>query len=348
MDIKKAIALVIEGQNLNEEQMVEVMDEIMSGEATPAQIAAFITALRIKGETVEEISGAAKVMRDKATRISTGIDTQNNGIVVDTCGTGGDGSGTFNVSTASAFVVAGAGITVAKHGNRSISSKCGSADVLEAAGVVLDLAPEAIGECIRKVGIGFLFAPALHGAMKYAIGPRKEIGVRTIFNVLGPLTNPAGANVQVLGVFAGELTEPLAEVLGKLGARRALVVHGEGNLDELTVTGKTRVSELKDGMVTTYTVRPSDVGLNSAALADLQGGDTAEESAKQLQAILSGETGPKRDMVLLNSGAALMAAGRCDDISAGVSLAAEIIDSGKAKKKLDALVAFSASLAKRK
>lgn len=345
MDIKKAIALVIEGGNLSEEQMIEVMDEIMSGEATPAQIASFITALRIKGETVEEISGAARVMRNKATRISTGVDTQNQGIVVDTCGTGGDGSGTFNVSTASAFVVAGAGITVAKHGNRSISSKCGSADVLEAAGVVLNLAPEAIGECIKKVGIGFLFAPALHGAMKYAIGPRKEIGVRTIFNILGPLTNPAGANVQVLGVFASELTEPLAEVLGKLGTKRALVVHGEGNLDELTVTGKTRVSELKEGKVTTYTVTPSDIGLASATLADLQGGDTAEKSAGQLRAILDGELGPKRDMVLLNSGAALMAAGCCEDLRAGVSLAAEIIDSGKAVEKLDALVAFSATLA---
>jgi anthranilate phosphoribosyltransferase len=344
MDIRKAIGLVIDGGNLSEEQMIDVMDEIMGGEATPAQIASFITALRIKGETVEEITGAAKVMRSKATRVSTGIDTSNQGIVVDTCGTGGDSSGTFNVSTASAFVVAGAGITVAKHGNRSISSKCGSADVLEAAGVKLDLAPKEISECIQKVGIGFLFAPALHGAMKHAIGPRKEIGVRTIFNILGPLTNPAGANVQVLGVFASELTEPLAAVLGRLGTRRALVVHGEGNLDELTITGKTRVSELKDGKVTTYSISPGDVGLSTATLSQLQGGDTAEESAEQLRAILTGEQGPKMDMVLLNSGAALMVAGCCEDLKAGVGMAAETINSGKAIEKFNALVAYSSRL----
>lgn len=344
MNIREAIALTIEGNSLNEEEMIAVMDEIMSGEATPAQIAAFITALRIKGETVEEITGAVRVMRNKATRISTGVDVENKGIVVDTCGTGGDSSGTFNVSTTSAFVVAGAGITVAKHGNRSISSKCGSADVLEAAGVVLDLAPEKVGECIETVGIGFLFAPALHGAMKYAIGPRKEIGVRTIFNILGPLTNPAGANVQLLGVFDPALTEPLAQVLGKLGTKRALVVNGEGNLDELTVTGETRVSELKEGSVSTYSIDPADVGLAKTTLDKLQGGATAEESAEQLVAILGGEKGPKRDMVLLNSGAALMAAGSAKDLKEGVEMASEIIDSGKAREKLNALVELSAKL----
>lgn len=344
MDIRGAIKRVIEGGNLREEEMVAVMDEVMSGEATPAQIASFITALRIKGETVEEITGAAKVMRKKATRVDTGVDIEAGGIVIDTCGTGGDGSGTFNVSTASAFVVAGHGLTVAKHGNRSISSKCGSADVLEACGVVLDLPAEDVSRCIKEVGIGFLFAPALHGAMKHAIGPRKEIGVRTIFNILGPLTNPAGANVQVLGVFAEELTETLARVLGKLGAHRALVVHGEGNLDELTTTGITKISELKNNEITSYTIKPADLDLPISTLEQLRGGATAEEAAVQMQAILGGEPGPKKDMVVLNSGAALMAAGVTTDLSAGVELAGEIIDSGKAKAKLDALTAFSKHL----
>lgn len=347
MAIREAIGLVIAGDNLSETQMLAVMDEIMSGAATAAQIGSFITALRMKGETVEEITGAARVMREKATRIDTGVLMAEDGVVVDTCGTGGDSSGTFNVSTASAFVVAGAGITVAKHGNRSISSKCGSADVLEAAGVVLNLPPADIGACIRETGIGFLFAPALHGAMKHAIGPRKEIGVRTVFNILGPLTNPAGANVQVLGVFAPELTEPLARVLGRLGTKRALVVHGEGNLDELTVTGMTRISELKDGEVINYTISPADVGLTTANLDELRGGETAEESAMLLRGILAGEKGPRRDMVLLNSGAALMAAGACGNLKDGVQLAAEIIDSGKALAKLEALVAVSSRLAQK-
>lgn len=347
MEIREAIGLVIAGRDLTEEQMLTVMNEIMSGEATPAQIGAFITALRMKGETVEEITGAARVMRQKATRIDTGVIISEDGVVVDTCGTGGDGSGTFNVSTASAFVVAGAGITVAKHGNRSISSKCGSADVLEAAGVVLNLPPEDIGACIRETGIGFLFAPALHGAMKHAIGPRKEIGVRTVFNILGPLTNPAGANVQVLGVFAPELTEPLAQVLGRLGTKRALVVHGEGNLDELTVTGMTRISELKDGEITNYTITPADVGLTTASLDELRGGETAEESAVLLRDVLTGEAGPRKDMVLLNSSAALMAAGACANLRDGVQLAAEIIDSGKALAKLETLVAASCRLAQK-
>lgn len=344
MDIKAAINEVICGNDLSEKQMFTVMNEVMSGVATPAQIGSFITALRMKGETVEEITGAVRVMRDKATRIETGVDIAGEGIVVDTCGTGGDGSGTFNVSTTSAFVVAGAGITVAKHGNRSISSKCGSADVLEAAGVILNLSPEDIGNCIQQVGIGFLFAPSLHGAMKYAIGPRKEIGVRTIFNILGPLTNPAGANVQVLGVFAEELTEPLAKVLGRLGCKRAMVVHGEGNLDELTITGRTRISEYRNGKVETYTITPADVGLALSSLSDIQGGSTADESAEQLNFILAGEKGPKRDMVLLNSGAALMAAGRCTDLKSGIGLAAEIIDSGKAEKKLQDLIEMSLRL----
>lgn len=344
MNIQQAIQQVIDRQNLSEEDMTSVMNEIMSGEATDAQIGSFITALRMKGETVEEITGAVRVMRDKATPIDTGVDTDTGGIVVDTCGTGGDGSGTFNVSTTTAFVVAGAGLKVAKHGNRSVSSNCGSADVLEALGVRLDLTPDQVGQCIREVGIGFLFAPMLHGAMKYAIGPRQQIGVRTIFNILGPLTNPAGANVQLIGVFAAALTQPLAEVLGKLGSKRALVVHGEGNLDELTVTGTNRVSDLHNGKVTTYMIQPEDVGLNRATLDDLTGGKDAEESATQLRSILEGEKGAKREMVLFNGGGALLAAGVVDSIATGVKEAAAVIDSGKALEKLDRLVSYCKGL----
>lgn len=341
MNIKEAIAKVVLKEDLTEDEMVDVMNEIMGGSATSAQIASFITALRMKGETVEEITGAVRVMREKATSIVSGVDVDAGEILVDTCGTGGDGSGTFNVSTTTAFVVAGAGLPVAKHGNRSISSNCGSADVLEAAGVALDISADRIGECIQEVGIGFLFAPALHGAMKYAIGPRKEMGIRTIFNILGPLTNPAGANVQVLGVFNGDLTETLAQVLGKLGSKRALVVHGEGNLDELTVTGSTKVSELKNGKVTTYSVNPEDFGFTKATIEDLQGGANAEESAQQMRAVLSGEKGAKRNMVLLNSGAALMAAGLCGDLKDGIDRAAVTIDSGNALAKLDQLISYT-------
>jgi len=341
MDIKQAIAKAVARQDLNENEMIDVMNEIMGGEATPAQIGSFITALRMKGETVDEITGAVRVMREKATAICSGVDTERGDVLVDTCGTGGDSSGTFNVSTTSAFVVAGAGIPVAKHGNRSVSSNCGSADVLEAVGVSLDLSPEEVGNCIKEIGIGFLFAPALHGAMKYAIGPRKEMGIRTIFNILGPLTNPAGANVQVLGVFDAELIEPLANVLGNLGSKRALVVHGEGKLDELTVTGTTHIAELCDGEVNTYTITPEDVGLQTSLLADIQGGSTAGESADMMRTVLSGEKGARRDMVLLNSGAALLAAGVANDLKNGVSKAAEIIDSGKALAKLDQLISYS-------
>jgi len=339
--IKDAISRVIERKDLDEKQMIEVMNEIMSGEATPAQIGSFITALRMKGETIEEITGAAMVMREKATRIATGVAVDKGEILVDTCGTGGDSSGTFNVSTTTAFVVAAAGIPVAKHGNRSITSHCGSADVLEALGVKLDLTPEQVGNCVREVGIGFLFAPMLHGAMKYAIGPRREIGIRTIFNVLGPLTNPAGANVQLLGVYAPDLCEKLAMVLGRLGSLRAMVVCGAGNVDELTVTGDTEVAELSNGAVRTYTVRPEDVGLSRSRLADLKGGSTPEESAVMLRDILGGAEGPKRGMLLLNSGAALYAAGKAPGLKTGVELAAEIIDSGAALAKLDALIKFS-------
>ena len=335
--IKQALAKVVTGQNLSEDEMVEVMDQIMSGKATEAQIGAFITALRMKGETIDEIAGAARVMRKKALK----VDAADSGeILVDPVGTGGDASGTFNVSTTTAFVVAGAGIPVAKHGNRSISSHCGSADVLEALGVDLGLSAEQIGQCVRKVGIGFMFAPMMHGAMKYAIGPRKEIGIRTVFNILGPLTNPAGANVYLLGVYDPALIEKMAHVLARFEVKRALVVCGEGNIDEITITGETLVADLNNGEVSTYTVKPEDVGLTRATLADIKGGETAEASAEQLRAVLSGEKGAKLDMVLLNAGAALLAAGKVVDLEAGVELARKIIDSGAALEKLDALVDF--------
>lgn len=339
--MKEAIGKVVVGTDLSEEEMVGVMETIMGGEATQAQIGAFITALRIKGETVDEITGAARVMRAKATRVQAVVE---GGILVDTCGTGGDASGTFNVSTTTAFVVAAAGVPVAKHGNRSVSSHCGSADVLEALGVDLSLSAEQIGQCIREIGIGFMFAPALHGAMKHAIGPRREIGIRTIFNILGPLTNPAGANVQVMGVYDPALTETLARVLGRLGTRRALVVCGEGNLDEITITGTTRVSDWNNGALTTYNIHPAEFGLATASLMEIKGGKTALEAAAQLRLVLSGKPGPCLDMVLLNAGAALMAADRAKDLASGVALAREVVTSGASLNKLEALVAFSCSV----
>ncbi|WP_456388136.1 anthranilate phosphoribosyltransferase [Desulfolithobacter sp.] len=344
--IREAIAQVVTGKDLDEQQMVEVMNEIMGGEATEAQIGAFITALRMKGETVDEIVGAVRVMREKATFVDTGVDTSTQ-ILMDIVGTGGDGSGTFNVSTTTAFVVAGAGVPVAKHGNRAISSSCGSADVLEALGVDLSLPAERVGQCVREVGIGFLFAPMLHGAMKHAIGPRREIGIRTIFNILGPMTNPAGANVQLTGVFDRELTEVLARVLARLGMKRTLVVWGEGNMDEMTVTGTSYVADARDGEVTTYTVEPEHVGLGRHSVDDIRGGATVEESADQVRRILDGTPGARMDMVLLNAGAALMAAGRADDLEAGVRLAREVISSGAAREKLDRLVAFCQGKVKR-
>src|SRR5512137_2702745 len=252
--IREGIARIVRGEDLREAEMMAVMTEVMEGEATPAQIAAFMTALRIKGETVEEVTGAARIMRQKATRIDA-----RSSVVVDTCGTGGDGRNTFNISTTAAFVVAAAGLTVAKHGNRAVSSGCGSADVLEALGVNIDAPPEIVEECLQQIGIGFLFAPRLHGAMKYAIGPRREIGIRTIFNMLGPLTNPAGATAQLIGVYDPRLTEMFAGVLKNLGTKRAFVVHGADGLDEATVTGPTRIAELKEGLVTTYDIDPVEI-----------------------------------------------------------------------------------------
>jgi len=335
--IREAIARVVTGGDLSEEEMISVMDEIMSGECTQAQIGSFITGLRMKGETIDEITGAARVMRDKAVRIDAGT---GDGVLVDTCGTGGDSSGTFNVSTTAAFVVAGAGVVVAKHGNRSISSHCGSADVLEALGVDLNLTPDRVSRCIREVGIGFMFAPLMHGAMKHAIGPRKEIGIRTVFNILGPLTNPAGANVQVMGVFDPALTEKLALVLGRLGARRALVVCGAGNMDEITVTGETAVADWHDGRVDNYTIKPEDVGLSRATIGDIKGEESGEAAAAHLRRILAGEPGPCLNMVLMNAGAALMAAGCVADLAAGVQLARETVQNGGALAKADELVVF--------
>lgn len=335
--IREAINKVVSRQDLNEAEMVLVMEEIMGGQATDAQIGAFITALRMKGETVAEITGAARVMRQKATPIDA---ADSGALLVDIVGTGGDASGTFNVSTTSALVVAGAGVAVAKHGNRSVSSHCGSADVLEALGVDLALNPEGIGQCVRQVGIGFMFAPLLHGAMKYAIGPRREIGIRTLFNILGPLTNPAGANVYLLGVYAAELTETIAAVLNNFGVKRALVVWGEGNIDEITTTGATRVSEVNNGAVRTYAITPEELGLSRATLAEVKGGLTAADSAEQVREVLRGTPGPRRDMVLANAGAALMAAGVVGTIREGVARAAAIIDSGAAMAKLEALVQF--------
>ncbi|MGI9535731.1 MAG: anthranilate phosphoribosyltransferase [Desulfocapsaceae bacterium] len=343
MDIKKAFQKIVEGEDLTENQMYGVISSIMSGEVSDVLIGSFLTGLRMKGETVNEITGAVRVMREKVTFIDTGVDMAAGGVVVDTCGTGGDGSGTFNVSTTSAFVVAGCGVTVAKHGNRAVSSSCGSADVLEAVGVNLDLSPDQVSNCIRKFRIGFLFAPALHGAMKYAIGPRQEIGIRTIFNILGPLTNPSGANVQVLGVFSEKLLVPLAEVLGKLGAKRALVVHGAGNLDELTVTGETTVAEYHNGEVTKYQITPEQFDLPRASLTELEGGSDSAASAEMMKSVINGERGARRDMVLLNAGAALMAAAAAIDIGAGIDLAAECIDSGKAAQTLESLISYSRS-----
>ena len=344
--IKKAIAKVVEQEDLTESEMIEVMDQVMSGEATPAQIASFITALRMKGETVAEISGAARVMRDRVTRIRVGknvldIDRDDINIdqetILDVVGTGGDGTNTFNVSTTVAFVVSACGVKVAKHGNRSVSSACGSADVLESLGVNLDVTQETIERCINEIGIGFLFAPALHGAMKYSIGPRKEIGIRTIFNILGPLTNPAGADCQVLGVYRDELVEKLAHVLKNLGCRRGFVVHGQDGMDEMTLTTETRIAEVSSAGVAIRLFKPEELGLKRCGMEDLRGGDAAA-NAVIVRRVLEGEKGPKRDIVLLNAAFGLVAAGRAVDPAEGLAMAAEAIDSGRALAQLEKLI----------
>ncbi len=335
--IKEAIGRVVEGIDLEEEEMYQVFEEIMTGGATQAQIGAFITALRLKGETIAEITGAVRVMREKATPVKADIDR-----LVDTCGTGGDGKGTFNISTAAAFVASGAGLIVAKHGNRSVSSQSGSADVLKALGVNIEADVATVERCLEEAGIGFLFAPLLHSAMKHAIVPRREIGIRTIFNIIGPLTNPAGALSQVIGVYDHSLTDPIARVLDNLGSRHVLVVHGSDGLDEITLTGKTRISELRGGEVYTYEMTPEDFGFSVCKSADLAGGDP-EKNASIIFDILNGVKGPKRDIVLLNAAAAICAGGVADNLSEGISMASQSIDSGEALKRLEGLKAVSNS-----
>jgi anthranilate phosphoribosyltransferase len=332
MNIREAIDKLVNRVNLSEADTVDVMNQIMTGEATPLQVASFLTALRMKGETVEEITGAARVMREKAHRVNVGGKT-----VLDTCGTGGDQKGTFNISTTAAFVVAGAGVDVAKHGNRSVSSQSGSADVLGALGVKVDAPKERVEQCIAKIGIGFLFAPLLHEAMKYAVGPRRDIGIRTIFNILGPLTNPAMASYQLIGIYSGELVATIANVLKNLGSARAMVVHGLDGLDEISLCGPTKVAELRDGQVKEYVLEPEQLGLKRCTLEELHGG-SAEQSALIVRAILAGEKGPARDVVLLNSGAALYVSGKAASVKDGIALAAASIDSGKARQKLEQLV----------
>jgi anthranilate phosphoribosyltransferase len=336
MDIKHAIARVIEGHDLSADEMTAVMRAIMTGGATPAQTAGLLVALRLKGETVTEITAAASVMRE----LATGVDIAGLDHAVDIVGTGGDASGTFNVSTTSMFVAAAAGCHVAKHGNRSVSSKSGSADVLEAAGIRLDLSPEQVARCVREVGVGFMFAPAHHGAMKHAIGPRRELGVRTIFNILGPLTNPAGVPNMLLGVFSRELLEPLAEVLQRLGARHVLAVHSRDGLDEISINDRTDVAELKDGRINSYSIAPEDFGLARASLDAIRV-DGPQQSLALLRGVLDNRPGAARDIVMLNAGAAIYAAGIADTLAAGIVRAGEMIAGGQARERLDALIRVS-------
>lgn len=347
--IKKAIAKVVEHENLAEGEMIEVMNQIMSGECTPAQIGSFITALRMKGETVEEITGAARVMRERATPIRVGrgvldIDRDDINIdretILDVVGTGGDGTNTFNISTTVSFVVSACGVKVAKHGNRSVSSACGSADVLEKLGINLDVTPDTVENCINQIGIGFLFAPALHGAMKHAIGPRREIGIRTIFNILGPLTNPAAADCQVMGVYRADLVEKLAGVLHKLGCRHGFVVHGSDGMDEITLTGKTVVAEVTPSGVKLTEIIPEQFGLASCSISDLRGGN-AVANAVIVRSVLSGEQGARRDIVLLNAAYALIAAGKVNTPAEGILMAGEAIDSGSALQQVEKLAALT-------
>lgn len=338
MNMQEALRAVTERQDLSSEQMTAVMRLIMTGEATPAQIGGFLVGLRMKGETVDEVAAAAGVMRELSTRVSVNTDH-----LVDTCGTGGDASGTFNISTASAFVTAAAGARVAKHGNRSVSSSSGSADVLEAAGVNLDLDPEAVARCVNEIGVGFLFAPRHHGAMKYAVGPRREMGVRTLFNVLGPLTNPAGAPNQVLGVFSHGWLRPLAEVLKRLGSRHVMVVHARDGLDEISIGTPTQVAELRNGEITEYVISPEDFGLTTTDLAAIKVGD-ASESLAMLRGVLNNTPGPARDIVALNAGAAIYTAGVVGDLAAGVARAQQVIASGGAAEKFQQLIDLSNAL----
>jgi len=330
--IKIAIDKIVRGEDLTELETERVMTEIMEGETQPSQIAAFITALRMKGETVPEITGAAVVMRRKAVPVHT---KQKD--LVDTCGTGGDGSQTFNISTISALVAAGAGVAVAKHGNRSVSSRCGSADLFQELGVNIEAPVETVEKCLDEIGIGFLYAPLMHKAMKYAIGPRREIGIRTIFNILGPLTNPAGAGAQVLGVYEPELTGILAQVLGNLGCREAWVVHGNDGLDEITTTGPTKVGRWYNNQLEQFEIKPEELGIKRAKDKDLKGGDT-EQNVSIAHRVLAGDKGPQRDIVVLNAAAAIVCGQKAKDISEGIKQAEVAIDSGKAMEKLDKLI----------
>jgi len=337
MNMPQAIAQVIAREDLSQPQMTAVMNLIMTGEATPAQMGGFLIGLRMKGETVDEITAAAQVMRELSTKVVVEVEH-----LVDTCGTGGDASGSFNISTASALVCAAAGAHVAKHGNRSVSSKSGSADVLEAAGVNLDLNPAQVAQCIEQVGVGFLFAQKHHSAMRHAIGARKEMATRTIFNVLGPLTNPAAAPTQVMGVFSAELVEPIARVLGQLGSRHVMVVHADDGMDEISISAPTQVAEYRDGGVKTYTLTPQDFGLQTAQQVDIRV-DSAASSLAMIQEVFAGQAGAARDIVVLNAGAALYVSGVAGSHAEGVSLAQSAIDSGKAAKTLQGLVDLSQS-----
>jgi anthranilate phosphoribosyltransferase len=339
VSIRAAIeTLVNERRDLTEEEAGAALTDVFSGEATPAQLAAYLIALRLKGETVDEIAGMARVMREHALPVNV------DGPLIDTCGTGGDGSGSFNVSTAAAFVLAGAGVSVAKHGNRAMTSGCGSADVLEALGAKIDLEPDQVAECIRKTGFGFMFAQAFHPAMKYAAGPRREIGVRTVFNILGPLTNPAGARSQLLGVARPELSDKLASALQRLGSHHVLVVHGDGGVDEVALSGPTQVHEVKDGAVRHYEISPQEAGLSVQPISAIKGG-TPEQNAAALTSILQGETGPLRDVVVLNAATALIAADVAQSLAEGTQLAAESIDSGNAAARMKAFVELTQGFA---
>ena len=338
MNISEAIKAVISRQNLNESEMHDVMNSIMTGQTTDAQIGAFLVGLSMKGETIEEITASAKVMR----ALATSVELSSNDYLVDTCGTGGDGLGLFNISTASAFVVAAAGGKVAKHGNRSISSKSGSADVLEAAGINLNISPELISQCIEEIGLGFMFAPAHHSAMKHAIGPRKELAVRTIFNVLGPLTNPAKAPNQIMGVYDKSLVEPIANVLKGLNSRHVMVVHSEDGLDEFSIANTTYVAELKDNNISTYTVHPGDFGLEEGNLDSIKA-ENAEQSLALINEAFSGKKGVARDIIALNAGAAIYVSGLVSSFDEGVTRANQILSDGSAQDKLDAYILASNS-----
>ena len=338
MNINQAIKAVIEKKHLNESDMLDVMNSIMTGQTTDAQIGAFLVGLSMKGETIEEITASAKVMRS----LATPVEIKSNKYLVDTCGTGGDGLGLFNISTASAFVVAAAGGKVAKHGNRSISSKSGSADVLESAGVNLNLSPSLISECIEQIGVGFMFAPAHHSAMKHAIGPRKELAVRTIFNVLGPLTNPAKAPNQVMGVYDKNLIEPIANVLKELGSRHVMVVHSDDGLDEFSIADKTYVAELKDGNVSTYSVHPEDFGLTLGDLKDIRA-DNADASLALITEAFSGRNGTAKNIISLNAGAAIYVSGLTTSLQSGIDRANQVLSDGSSQKKLDEYIKISNS-----